>query len=187
MMRRHLGYLMAGAGDGRRPTLRGIARDRSAMVFITIAFLGVAAVLTRMAATRLELRRLSQESAAWPRVSGEVVDIRPVWSSSPRAGKAYWPTIHYRYSVGGRTFLGDRVSFRPTYGRAEAENAVSRFPAGAPVSVWYRPRDPGTSVLEPSTCRTGLTMIFLVPSAVVALALALFCLAILLLVSKPRG
>lgn len=187
MMRRHFGYLMAGAGDWRRPTLRGIARDRSAMVFITIAFGGVAAVLTRTTATRLELRRLSQESAGWPQVRGEVVDTRDVWSSSPRAGKAYWPTLHYRYSVGGTTFSGERVSFRPSYGRAEAEEAVAKFPAGAPVSVWYRPGDPGKSVLEPDTWRAGLAMVFLVPGTIAAIVLALVCLAVLVLVSKPRS
>jgi hypothetical protein len=32
------------AADGRRSTLRGIARDRSATVFITIAFVSVATV-----------------------------------------------------------------------------------------------------------------------------------------------
>jgi Protein of unknown function (DUF3592) len=187
MMRRHLGYLMAGAADWRRPTLRGIARDRSAMVFLTIAFLGVAAVLIGTTTPRLELRRLSHESAAWPRVRGEVLEARPVWSSSPRAGKAYWPTIHYRYSVGGGTFSGDRVSFRPSYGRAEAEEAVAKFPAGSPVSVWYRPGDPGRSVLEPDTWRAGLAMVFLVPSTIAAIVLALVCLAVLVLVSKPRS
>jgi hypothetical protein len=184
MMRRHLGYVLA--GDGRRPTLRGIARDRSAMVFITIAFVGVAAVLTHMTAARLDMRRLSRESGAWPRVRGQVVDTRLVWSASPRAGKTYWPTIHYRYSVGGATFLGERVSFRSSYRRAEAQDAVSQFPAGSVVSVWYRPGDPRTSVLEPNTWRTGLTTVVLVPLTVAAIILALVCLATLLLVSKPR-
>jgi hypothetical protein len=187
MMRRHLGYLMAGAADWRRPTLRGIAKDRSAMVFIAIAFVGVAVVLSLATSTRLELRRLSQESAGWPQVRGEVVDTRDVWSSSPRAGKAYWPTIHYRYSVGGTTFSGDRVSFRPSYGRAEAQDAVARFPAGAPVSIWYRPGDPGESVLEPNTWRAGLAMALLVPTTIAAIILALVCLAVLVFVSKPRS
>jgi Protein of unknown function (DUF3592) len=187
MMRRHLGTFMAGAGDGRRPTLRGIARDRSAMVFIAIALVGMAAVLTRTTAARLELRRLSRESAGWPQVRGEVVDTRDVWSSSPRAGKAYWPTIHYRYSVGRTTFSGDRVSFRPSYGRAEAEEAVARFPAGASVLVRYRPGDPGSSVLEPNTWRAGLAMVFLVPVTIAAIILALVCLAVLVLMSKPRS
>jgi hypothetical protein len=187
MIRRHLGYFMAAAGDGPRPTLRGIARDRSAMVFITIAFVGMAAVLTRATAARLELRRLSEESTAWPRVRGEVVDTRLVWSSSPRAGKAYWPTIRYRYSVRGTTFSGDRVSFQPAYARAEAEAAVARFPAGSLVSVWYRPGDPGNAVLEPDTWRAGVAMFFLVPSTVAAIILALGCLAVLVFVSKPRS
>jgi Protein of unknown function (DUF3592) len=183
-MGRHLGTPLA--GDGRRPTLRGIARDRSAMVFITIAFVGVAAVLTHMTGERLNLRRLSRESSAWPRVRGQVVDTRLVWSVSPRAGKTYWPTVHYRYSVGGATLLGERVSFRSSYRRAEAQDAVARFPAGSVVSVCYRPGDPRTSVLEPNSWRAGLTTVFLVPLTVAAIILALVCLAALLLVSKPR-
>jgi hypothetical protein len=156
------------------------------MVFITIAFVGVAAVLARMTGERLELRRLSQESAAWPRVRGEVVDTRLVWSSSPRAGQAYWPTIHYRYSVDGAGFSGQRVSFRPSYGRAEAEAAVSKFSAGSPVSVWYRPGDPRTSVLEPDTWKANLATLFLVPSTIATVALALVSLLVLVLVAKPR-
>jgi hypothetical protein len=184
MMRRHLGYPMA--GDGGRPTLRGIARDRSAMVFITIAFVGVAAVLTRMTGERLDLRRLSRQSGAWPRVRGQVVDTRLVWSASPRAGKTYWPTIRYEYSVGGARLVGERVSFRSSYRRSEAQDAVSQFPAGSVVWVWYRPGDPRTSVLEPDSWRAGLTTVFLIPLTVAAIILALVCLAALLLVSKPR-
>jgi hypothetical protein len=184
MMGRHLGYPLA--GDGRRPTLGGIARDRSAMVFITIAFVGMAAVLTHMTYGRLDLRRLSRESSAWSRARGQVVDTRLVWSASPRAGKTYWPTIHYRYSVGGATLLGERVSFRSSYRRAEAQAAVAQFPAGSVVSVWYRPGDPRTSVLEPNTWRASPTTVVLVPVTAAAMVLALVCLAALLLVSKPR-
>src|SRR5450432_989955 len=121
------------AGDLRRPTLLGIARDRSAMVFITIAVVGAAAVLAHVTGQRLELRRMSRESTGWPRARGDVLDTRLVWSSSPRSGKSYWPTIHYRYSVEGTTFLGDRVSFRSSYRRSEAEAAVARFPVGSVV------------------------------------------------------
>jgi hypothetical protein len=156
------------------------------MVFITTAALGLAAVLIHSTGERLELRRLSHESPAWPRVRGEIVDTRLVWSSSPRAGKSYWPTIHYRYSVGAIRFLGDRVSFRPSYNRSEAEDAVSRFPARSTPAVWYRPGDPARSVLEPDTWRAGRATILLVPITVATSLLALVCLAVLLFVSKPR-
>jgi hypothetical protein len=81
------------------------------------------------------------------RSSSGATATRPVWSSSPRAGKSYWPTIHYRYAVGGIQFLGDRVSFRSSYNRSQAEDAVSRpgglvrrwpswFQAQSPQSSW---------------------------------------------------
>src|ERR1017187_4244994 len=151
MIRSRFGYVMAGTADGRRPTLRGIARDRSAMVFITVALVGLCAVLVHPIAQRLELRRLSYESSTWSRVRGVVLDGRDRWSSSPRSSKSYWPTIDYRYSVGGTTFEGDRVSFRSSYSRSEAEAAVARYSAGSAVTVWYRPGDPRRSVLEPDT------------------------------------
>ena len=156
------------------------------MVFITIAVVGLAAVLMHLTWERLELKKLSRESAGWPQARGLIVETRPVWSSSPRSGKSYWPTIHYRYSVDGTTFSGDRVSFRSSYRRAEAENAVARFPVGSVVSVWYRPGDPQASVLEPTTWKAGPLMILLVPATVAAIILALICLAVLLFVSRPR-
>ena len=187
MIRARLGQFTTAARDARRPTLRGIARDRSAMVFITIAVVGLAAVLVYVTGGRLEMRRLSRESAAWPKVPGEVLDTHVVWSSSPRSGRSYWPTVRYRYAVGGTVFASDRVSFRPSYGRTEAEQATARYPPGSAVAVSYRPGAPHTSVLEPSTWDGGWELAFLGPATVAALVLGLVCVAVLLFVSKPRA
>jgi hypothetical protein len=186
MIQTRLGYLRTAAGEVRRPTLRGIVRDRSAMAFITLALLGLAAVSGHLTGERLELRRLSRESSAWPRAPGTVLDTQTVWSTSPRSGKAYWPLVHYRYVVDGTAHVGDRVSFRPSYRRAEAEDAAARFPAGAAVSVWHRPGDPGQSVLEPGTWRGGLLMTVLVPTTIAVILLTLVSLTLLLFVSRPR-
>jgi hypothetical protein len=186
MIRVRYRYALAGMGDGRRPTLRGIARDRSAMVFITLAALALAAVLAHATAERLALRQLSRESTGWPAVTGLVVDTRVVWSSSPRSGRSYWPLVHYRYVVEGTTYSGDRVSFRADYGHADAEGAVAKYPAGSVVSIFYSPGVPQKSVLEPGTWHGGPLMTVLVFIMVAAIAVALVCVAILLLVSKPR-
>jgi hypothetical protein len=185
MIRVRYRYILA-VGHGRRPTLRGIARDRSVMVFITLAALALAAVLAHVMGERLELRRLSRESTAWASVAGVVLDTRAVWSSSPRSGRSYWPTTRYRYSVGRTAFVGDRVSFRPSYGRSEAEHAAAKYPPGSAVSVWYRPGDPHTSVLEPRTWDGVRGLTFLIPVTVATILLVLACVAALVFVSKPR-
>jgi Protein of unknown function (DUF3592) len=156
------------------------------MVFITLAALALAAVLAHATGERLELRRLSRESREWPTVAGVIVDTRAVWSSSPRSGRSYWPLVHYRYTVDGTTYGGDRVSFRADYGRADAEATVAKYPAGSVVSISYSPGVPSRSVLEPGTWHGGLLMTVLALATVAALAVALVCTAILLLVSKPR-
>jgi Protein of unknown function (DUF3592) len=156
------------------------------MVFITLAALALATVLAHATGKRLELRRLSRESTEWPAVAGVVVDTRAVWSSSPRSGRSYWPLVHYRYSVDGTTYGGDRVSFRADYGRADAEDAVAKYPVGSTVSIFYSPGVPQRSVLEPGTWHGGPLMTVLVLTTVLAIAVALVCVAILLLVSKPR-
>ena len=135
---------------------------------------------------RLVLRRLSRESTGWPRVAGVVVDTRAVWSSSPRSGQSYWPRVRYRYAVGGTAYVGDRVSFRASYGRADVESAIARYPPGSAVSVSYSPGDPRRSVLEPGSGHDGRLMTVLVPVTVAALMSALLSVAVLVLVSKPR-
>jgi hypothetical protein len=186
MIRVRFGYALAGMGDGRRPTLGGIARDRSAMVFITLAALALATVVAHATAERLELRRLSRESTEWPTVAGVVVDTRAVWSSSPRSGRSYWPLVQYRYSVDGTTYVGARVSFRADYGRADVEDAIAKYPPGSVVSISYSPGVPQKSVLEPGTWHGGPLMTVLVLTTVAAIAVVLVCVAILLQVSKPR-
>ncbi len=156
------------------------------MLCITLAVLGLAMVLAHLTGERLVLRRLSRQSTEWPRVAGVVVDTRSVWSSSPRSGRAYWPRVRYRYAVGGTAYVGDRVSFRADYARADAERAVARYPAGSAVSVSYSPVHPERSVLEPGTWHDGLLMSVLVPLTVAAIMTVLLSVAVLVLVSKPR-
>jgi hypothetical protein len=156
------------------------------MVFITLAVLGLAAVFGHLTVERLALRRLSRESTGWPRVAGVVVETQAVWSSSPRSGRSYWPRVRYRYAVGGTAYVGDRLSFRASYGRADVESAVARYPTGSAVSVSYSPGDPRRSVLEPGPWQDGRLMTVLVPVTVAAIISVLLSVAVLVLVSKPR-
>jgi hypothetical protein len=57
------------------------------------------------------------------------------------------PAVTYSFSVKGVTYQGTRVSLGDISGKY-AEEALARYPAGATVTVFYDPADPGDCVLE---------------------------------------
>jgi hypothetical protein len=60
------------------------------------------------------------------------------------------PLVIYSYTVDGTVFLGRRIRGDGDDGPAEsAATTVARYPAGSPVVVYYDPRNPADSLLEP--------------------------------------
>lgn len=61
----------------------------------------------------------------------------------------YVPAIEYQYSVGGRSYEGDRVApFEGSIGkRSRAQQIVDRYPRGRVVTVRYKPGNPEDAVL----------------------------------------
>lgn len=62
------------------------------------------------------------------------------------------PLVLYTYCVDGTTFRGNRVNDEARWSRRrgrDAEATVARYPAGAPVVVYYDPDNPAESILEP--------------------------------------
>lgn len=78
---------------------------------------------------------------------------RPEWSRSTHGTvisstvqlPSRVPLVLYTYCVNGTTFRGSRVGVEV----ADAESTVARYPAGSAVVVYYDPRDPSESILEP--------------------------------------
>lgn len=100
----------------------------------------------------LETHRHAGESPGWPTVKGEVVSSRVAGMGGGRAGGGYRAELEYQYRVDGKHYTGRRVSFGRARGdrsQAHAEVIVDRYPAGAAVTVHYRPDRPAVSVLEP--------------------------------------
>jgi hypothetical protein len=93
----------------------------------------------------LSLRKLSNESRGWPSATGEIVDAILVRSGG--RGPAVIASVRYRFVVGTKTFEGHTLSFERPRSTA-AESAVRRFRPGTPVRAFFRPSDPGLSVLE---------------------------------------
>ena len=102
----------------------------------------------------------------WPSVDGEYAGTRLVHRNVGGAadGADDYAYVAYRYQVAGRPYRNDRLRFGPQVvpsssvpsfdpeprdaaGRARL---AARFPVGAPVRVFYNPRNPADSVLHPS-------------------------------------
>jgi hypothetical protein len=166
--------------------LSDLVRDRPAIAAVTMAMVGIVAVLAWTTGRLVKQRRLSVESTDWPETRGEVVASRFAWSSSPRSGTSYWPVIRYRYDVGGRVLESDRVSFRATYDKSRVEQAIRSYPVGSAVSVHFQPGDPRQAVLEPGSFDGQTRLRVLLPIEVVAFLFTAVCAALLVFTSRPR-
>lgn len=83
-------------------------------------------------------------AADWPHTSGTVLSAT-VQVSQKGAARQETPLVLYAYQVGDEVFQGNRVRVR---GVADASGTVSRYPAGACVTVYYDPANPANSALE---------------------------------------
>ncbi len=97
----------------------------------------------------------ARASADWPSVDGEVltstVKLRRSRSGSSSTDSfRYAPEVSYRYAVDGESLVGRQISFRDDhYGkRRPAFEIASRYEVGAPVTVYYKPGDPGQAVID---------------------------------------
>ncbi|MFM7253351.1 MAG: DUF3592 domain-containing protein [Ilumatobacteraceae bacterium] len=58
------------------------------------------------------------------------------------------PLVIYSYTVDGTVFLGQRIRQHDDIAETAA-TTVARYPSGAPIVVYYDPRNPADSLLEP--------------------------------------
>ena len=94
------------------------------------------------------------QSASWQTAAGTVLDTRLATSSGTgrNRGSDYSAHISYAYNVGGRSFVGDQLSFgRLTRGSGygDAQRFLKRYRRGTVVAVHYDPARPERSVLQP--------------------------------------
>ena len=97
----------------------------------------------------------------WPKAPATVTSSR--YEASDRtmrdahgydvSSTSYTPVVTYQYTVGEKTFRGDKVSraVQPTSNAARVKECIDRYPPGARVEVFYDPTDPATAYLETST------------------------------------
>ena len=87
------------------------------------------------------------ESLRWPQTSGVILS-----AMVEDSGNHYRAAVSYRYEVNGQELIGKRVRFGDSVGTSfafPARRLVRRFVPGSTVTVWYNPKKPMASVLEP--------------------------------------
>ncbi len=98
-------------------------------------------------------------SPGWPTVRGVVIKsyVRRVVSGSSGGYANSWPEVHYVYSVDGIEYKGDRIFFlEDGIGYSWSKKKIEKYELGYRIPVFYKPRNPQISVLEPGGTIKGI-------------------------------
>lgn len=120
--------------------ISGIDTDTVAVVAPLVAVVVVGASIAWR-----QHRASRAAGAAWPHTSGTVLSAT-VQVNHHGTSRQETPLVLYSYQVNGQFFRGNRVARR---GVVDASRSVTRYPAGACVTVYYDPQNPADSALEP--------------------------------------
>jgi hypothetical protein len=96
---------------------------------------------------RTGVQRKIRAAQDWPETEGQVL----VSEVRDEGGENGWRAhVVYRYEVDGRVYENSRIAVAVEYGREgfqAQEELAARFPAGAPVTVYYNPQNPAEAAL----------------------------------------
>jgi hypothetical protein len=75
--------------------------------------------------------------------------------------------LKYEYEVGGRHYVGRRISYEVVGGTSSADptaqELAEKYPPGATVKVYYNPSHPATAVLEPRNMQNAtMSVVFMI-------------------------
>jgi hypothetical protein len=119
---------------------------------LSVTMLGIYALLQE------ELK--SQESSNWTAVDGTIIS-----SQIDLCGKyktSYFGMINYKYIVNGMGYIGSRISFGQSCGsKNDADHALTSYPVGSSIKVYFDPRLPTDAVLLPGIAKDLGTIGFL--------------------------
>jgi hypothetical protein len=98
----------------------------------------------------------SRSAQGWPVTEGEVLEVdlgeEFLRTATGKIGTGFFPFVRYGYSVGGRTFENDRITFaKGSLDFITASNVRDEFKVGGKVKVHYNPTQPEQSVLYPKS------------------------------------
>jgi hypothetical protein len=116
----------------------------------------------------------ARASVNWPTVTGAIVRSSVDESPDP-THKTYEANIEYSYVADGRGRTGRNVQFGALKykKREDAERFASKYPLGSTVTVYYKPSDPDTALLQPGV-RPAEYLMLLIPPVMLVIAVGLW-------------
>ncbi|MEQ1838861.1 MAG: DUF3592 domain-containing protein, partial [Verrucomicrobiales bacterium] len=108
----------------------------------------------------------SRRSSGWPSVKGTIIKSNLSSSLQPDANqnqplkKRYKAEIEYLYDVGETTYRAQMVAYGmgASFNQSAAAAVTAKYPTGRLVTVYYKPGDPATAVLEPGLNRKAILL-----------------------------
>ena len=127
--------------------------DSLLAVLIGLAFGGLGLLVLRWSLSQIVR---SRRSRFWPSVTGRIVSAE-VGKNPSNQGLRYWPIVRYEYQVEGVDYNGDTLGFgqngNGNLGMASA--LVAQYPAGQEAKIFYDPKSPKISCLQPGLMNGG--------------------------------
>ncbi len=117
------------------------------MVYIVI-LVAIIGIVLLCCGIKVQLQR--HRSAAWPSVTGVVINSEKKNDTTTDGGICYRPQVVYAYEVAAKKYVGDRISFLDsgTGQGFKVDSILARYPKGQSVTVFYDPKDAAVCVLE---------------------------------------
>ena len=115
----------------------------------------------------------AKASASWPTAQGQILKSE-VSHRSHEDGDTYSPEITYSYLANNRTYKSYAIKFGENAydNKRQADEIAAGYPVGKQVKVYYDPKNPDNSVLEPGVSSgsyivLGIGLLFVAISLIV--------------------
>jgi hypothetical protein len=120
-------------------------------------FVGVALILVGAIWLLWSLYSLRKggKSENWNRTTG-IITKSVITDLSIRKGHGTCPIIHYEYSLDGRTYKSDRITWGNVHSsctRSASAKVTDKYKEGKEVKIYYNPDNISESVLEPGAAQ----------------------------------
>ena len=87
--------------------------------------------------------QMAKASTGWPTTTGKITA-----SQTAKVMFRRQPRVTYTYSVDGKPFSSQRISFAGGYRSKETDAILGRYPVGSEVAVSHSPNNPAEATLE---------------------------------------
>ena len=113
----------------------------------------------------------AKASVFWPTTTGTITKVERF-----KRLLRWLPRVAYSYSVDGKPYSSERISFAAGYRPKEVDAVLSRYSVGQTVPVSYSPTAPQEAVLEPGSG----------PHVTATMRILIICFVLLVIVNVVR-